>query len=108
MWIIHHASKNLILNQGCSQKYNNNENIHVNRTHYIHVTIHVIRLSSTFIFYRFHIRKVTLRDTAGNRSYQKSFNSMSMDFISTIPIPIRCVRKIDMTVNSTTFKLKQY
>ena len=29
MWLIHHVSENLILNQGCSQKYNNNENIHV-------------------------------------------------------------------------------
>ena len=28
MWLIH-VSENLILNQGCSQKYNNNENIHV-------------------------------------------------------------------------------
>ena len=27
--IVHHVSENLILNQGCSQKYNNNENIHV-------------------------------------------------------------------------------
>ena len=29
MWCIHHVSENVILNQGCSQKYNNNENIHV-------------------------------------------------------------------------------
>ena len=29
MWFIHHIYKNLILNQGCSQKFNNNENIHV-------------------------------------------------------------------------------
>ena len=29
MWLIHHVSENLILNQGCSQKYNFNENIHV-------------------------------------------------------------------------------
>ena len=29
MWLIHHVSENLILNQGCSQKYNYNENIHV-------------------------------------------------------------------------------
>ena len=29
MWFIHHVSENLILNQGCSQKYNYNENIHV-------------------------------------------------------------------------------
>ena len=30
-WVkhIHHVFKNMILNQGCSQKYNNNENIHV-------------------------------------------------------------------------------
>ena len=27
MWFIHHLSENL--NQGCSQKYNYNENIHV-------------------------------------------------------------------------------
>ena len=26
---IHHVSENLILNQGCSQKYNYNENIHI-------------------------------------------------------------------------------
>ena len=31
MWLIHHVSKNLILNQGCSQKCNNNENIHVDK-----------------------------------------------------------------------------
>ena len=29
MWLIHHISENLILNQGCSQKYYYNENIHV-------------------------------------------------------------------------------
>ena len=29
MWLIHHVSENLILNQGCSQKYNYNEIIHV-------------------------------------------------------------------------------
>ena len=29
MWLKHHVSENLILNQGCSQKYNYNENIHV-------------------------------------------------------------------------------
>ena len=29
MWLIHHVYENLILNQGCSQKYNYNENIHV-------------------------------------------------------------------------------
>ena len=29
MWLMHHVSENLILNQGCSQKYNYNENIHV-------------------------------------------------------------------------------
>ena len=29
MWLIHHVSEILILNQGCSQKYNYNENIHV-------------------------------------------------------------------------------
>ena len=29
MWLIHHVSENLILNQGCSQKYNYNENMHV-------------------------------------------------------------------------------
>ena len=29
MWLIHHVSENLILNQGCLQKYNYNENIHV-------------------------------------------------------------------------------
>ena len=29
MRLIHHVSKNLILNQGCSQKCHNNENIHV-------------------------------------------------------------------------------
>ena len=29
MWLIHHVSENLILNQGCSQEYNYNENIHV-------------------------------------------------------------------------------
>ena len=29
MWLIHHVSENLILNQGCSQKYNYIENIHV-------------------------------------------------------------------------------
>ena len=29
MWLIHHVSENLIMNQGCSQKYNYNENIHV-------------------------------------------------------------------------------
>ena len=29
MWLIHHVSENLILNQECSQKYNYNENIHV-------------------------------------------------------------------------------
>ena len=27
MWLIHHVSENLILNQGYSQKYNYNENI---------------------------------------------------------------------------------
>ena len=30
MWLIHHVFENLILNQGCSQTYNYNENIHVN------------------------------------------------------------------------------
>ena len=29
MRLIHHVSEYLIFNQGCSQKYNNNENIHV-------------------------------------------------------------------------------
>ena len=29
MWLIQHISENLIINQGCSQKYNNNENIYV-------------------------------------------------------------------------------
>ena len=29
MWLIHNISENLILNQTCSQKFNNNENIHV-------------------------------------------------------------------------------
>ena len=30
MWLLHHVSENLIYNQGCSQKCNNNENsIHV-------------------------------------------------------------------------------
>ena len=28
MWFKHHVSENLILNQGCSHKYNYNENIH--------------------------------------------------------------------------------
>ena len=32
MRLIHHVSENMILNQGCSQKYNNNENIHVDKT----------------------------------------------------------------------------
>ena len=30
MWLIHHVSENLIFNQGCLQKYNGNENTHVN------------------------------------------------------------------------------
>ena len=30
MGAIHNVSENLILNQGCSQKCNDNENIHVN------------------------------------------------------------------------------
>ena len=29
MWLIHNISENLILNQTCSRKFNNNENIHV-------------------------------------------------------------------------------
>ena len=29
MWLINHVSDNRILSQGCAQKYNNNENIHV-------------------------------------------------------------------------------
>ena len=29
MWLIYHVSENLIFNQGCSHKYNYNENIHV-------------------------------------------------------------------------------
>ena len=29
VWFIHHISDNLILNQRCSKKYNDNENIHV-------------------------------------------------------------------------------
>ena len=29
MWLKHHVFENPILNQGCSQKYNYNENIHV-------------------------------------------------------------------------------
>ena len=32
MRFIHHASKNMMLNQGCSQNYNNNENRHVDNT----------------------------------------------------------------------------
>ena len=32
MRFIHHVSENLILNQGCSQQYNNNENIHVDNS----------------------------------------------------------------------------
>ena len=32
MRLRHHVSENLIVNQGCSQKYNNNENIHVDNT----------------------------------------------------------------------------
>ena len=31
-----HVSKNLILNQGCSQKCNNNENIHVDNNKSVH------------------------------------------------------------------------
>ena len=29
MRLIHHLSENLILNQGCSQKYNYNVNVHI-------------------------------------------------------------------------------
>ena len=29
MWLIYHVSENLILNEGCQQKCNYNENIHV-------------------------------------------------------------------------------
>ena len=29
MWLIHHVSESPILSQGCLQKYNNNENIHI-------------------------------------------------------------------------------
>ena len=29
MWLIHHVYENLVLKQRCSQKYNYNENIHV-------------------------------------------------------------------------------
>ena len=36
MRLIHHVSKNLILNQGCSQKCNNNENIHVDSNKSVH------------------------------------------------------------------------
>ena len=32
MWRIHHVSENMILNQGCSEKCNNSENIHVDNT----------------------------------------------------------------------------
>ena len=35
MRFIHHASEILILNQGCSRKYNNNENIHVDNNEII-------------------------------------------------------------------------
>ena len=36
MRLIHHVSKNLILNQGCSQKCHNNENIHVDSNKSVH------------------------------------------------------------------------
>ena len=39
MWLMHHVSENLILNQECSQKYNNNENIHVNNNEFIFLEI---------------------------------------------------------------------
>ena len=42
MWLIHHVSENLILNQGCSQKYNNNEDIHVDNRK-------IITLSATLV-----------------------------------------------------------
>ena len=35
MILIHHVSDNLILNQGCSLKYNNNENIHIDNVEII-------------------------------------------------------------------------
>ena len=35
MRLIHHVSENLILNQGYSQKYNYNENIHVDNNEII-------------------------------------------------------------------------
>ena len=36
MRLIHYVSKNLILNQGCSQKCYNNENIHVHNNKRVH------------------------------------------------------------------------
>ena len=39
MWLIHYVSENLILNQGCSQKYNYNENIHVDNNEIINLAI---------------------------------------------------------------------
>ena len=36
MRLIHHVSKNLILNQGCLQKCHNNKNIHVDINKSVH------------------------------------------------------------------------
>ena len=44
MWLIHHVSDNLILNQGYSQIYNNNENIHVDNNEII--TLEIVTINS--------------------------------------------------------------
>ena len=48
---IHHVSENLILNRGCSHKYSNNENIHVDNNKIIPLEIlveNVITINNEF------------------------------------------------------------
>ena len=35
MWLIRHVSENLMLNRGCSNKYNHNENAHIDNNEII-------------------------------------------------------------------------
>ena len=48
MRLIHHVSENIIINQWYSQKYNNNENIDVNKQYEI-ITLEVLLINGITI-----------------------------------------------------------
>ena len=59
MWRIHHVSENLILNKECSQKYNYNENIHVDNRHHHRA----IKLPASIVICFYHISLNLIRSS---------------------------------------------